>query len=1170
MNKKALLDYALFARKELETQIALSLNRIGIYKDHVSYAHIVGDRTIIEGIAESFDKRIYDLRKRISEVYLKEQKFEILVEEFAYTWFNRIIAIRFMELHDYFSHGFRVLSSRDGSYEPEILKNLPYVVEELNLNVDVIQSLKDQNKTEELYRYVLIKQCNALNPIFPELFDKQDSCLEFLLPNNLLGADSVIRKISIIPEEDFMNDIEVVGWLYQFYNSVKKDEVFASKKTITKDTLPAVTQLFTPDWIVRYMADNSVGRLWLESYPNSSIKDELKYYVEDAEQDEETNKKLEQIRYKNVDPETIKVIEPCCGSGHILVYVFDLLYKMYLEKGYNSKDIPSFILKNNLYGLDVDKRAAQLAQFSLIMKARSIDNRFFSNNRFVFPNVYDFKDSQLLIDCGYESAMANLHFSKKSIELAKYLVETFRNAKVIGSLLKVESKDYSLLLNDIQKCLDGEFPGIFEQEFYHLGIPHLKQLISLTDIVANRYDIMITNPPYIGISSLEDSAKAYAYKNYKNSKSDMFAMFMEVPFVKGNGFRAMINMQGWMFLSSYEEVRKTILFDNHFVNMIHLGAHAFDTIGGEVVNTTAFVFRKTKIDSFNTKFIRLVNLDSSAKKQDAMVSGTFESFVLNQSSFGDFPGHQLAYWVSDSVRKCFKLDNISKYYFSDGRNITGDNNTYLRYHWEVASEDIGRGKKWLNYVKGGGYRKWFGNILVVVDWSPKAREFYHKNSSSRIISEYLWYKTGITWNLIASGNGCFRIMEGDNTFDMGGPSVFPKNDEVDLIYTLAYLNTNVVSLLNSVVNQTINYQVEHILSTPILFDKALAEEVNPLALENIKLVKEDWDLFEVSSDFKKNPLVNSNSKIEDAFVAFKNQCLKRRNTVKENEEKINSLFINKFELENELSPVVEESRISCYIPQEYNEIANLISYLIGLLMGRYSLTKEGVYFAGCGKFNKQLEEYMDDDGILPIYQFIGIESGLTNEICKLIERVYGSTYFKENLEYIAKCLGRKNEEDPIETLNRYLNESFYSYHVKQFEKRPIYWMLSSGKMGAFKCLVYMNRFDKNTLALINSKYFLPRTALYKVERERLQFKLKSSNDPKQIKLIEKQLENIYRCEEELLEYGQILDHLANKYLSINLDEGVKKNYCKFQGTALEINGATIKKDLFVAFGLEKK
>lgn len=613
MNKKALEDYALFSRNELETQIALSLNKLGIYKDKILKANIVGDLTVIEGTQETFPKRVYELRETILNSFkLKDENFEHVVEEFAYTWFNRIIAIRFMEIHDYFDHGFKVLTSSDGSYEPDILKNAHFLIDELNLDVNVIQSLKDQNKIEELYRYILFKQCNALNDILPDLFDKDQSYMELLLPQNLLSNDSVIRKITSIPEEDFMNDVEVVGWLYQYYVASNREE-YRKAKTVTKDLIPTLSQIFTPDWIVRYMAENSVGRIWLESYPNSSIKGDMKYYVEDAEQTEDVKKKLEEIKYKNVNPEDIKIIEPCCGSGHILVYIFELLFKMYKEKSYNEKDIPGYILKNNLYGLDIDKRAAQLAKFSLIMKARSIDSRFFNKNRFVKPRVFEIVDSTVLLETDYKKHMKNLHFSNESIETTEYLVETFRYAKTIGSLLKVENKNYNALLDDIKRCEKNELPDVFENDFFVFGLKELKYLIVLASTMCRKYDVMITNPPYLGSSKMEINTKKYFVDEYPNSKSDMFAMFMEAPYCKKNGFISMVNPDSWMFLVSFENLRKSIILKQSIVNMLHLGMGSFDA----TVQTTTFVIRNADVAG-NGVYFRLVD---EKDKEAAFLAG---------------------------------------------------------------------------------------------------------------------------------------------------------------------------------------------------------------------------------------------------------------------------------------------------------------------------------------------------------------------------------------------------------------------------------------------------------------------------------------------------------------------------------------------------------------------
>lgn len=859
MNKKALLEYALFARKELETQIALSLNKLGIYKDHITKANVVGDFTIIEGTQETFPKRVYELRKSIveNEFHLKNQKFDNVVEEFAYTWFNRIIAIRFMEVHDYFPHGFRVLTSRDGAYEPEIMKNLPYVLEELDLKESVIRSLKEQNKTEELYRYVLFKQCNRLSKVFPDLFSMGEEYLELLLPNNLLSPDSIIRKIESIPEEDFLNDVEIVGWLYQFYNSVKKDQVFASKETITKDTLPAVTQLFTPDWIVRYMAENSVGRVWMESYPNSSLRSDLKYYVDDAKQDDETNKKLEEIKYKNVDPEKIKVIEPCSGSGHILVYVFDLIYKMYIEKGYNTKDIPALILKNNLFGLDVDKRAAQLAQFSLIMKARSIDNRFFNEDRFVRPRVFEIIDSTTLTNSNYKESMKSLHFSDASIKIAEYLDKEFEHAKVIGSLLQLEQKDYAVLMDDIKRCREVETPNLLEYPFFYEGINCLKQLVRLAMTLTKKYDVMITNPPYIGLSTLEAFPKKYLGDRYPNSKTDMFAMFMETNFVKKNGFLAMINMHSWMFLSSYEKLRKHIIQTQCIYNMLHLGAHAFETIGGEVVQTTSFVIRNCAIPS-NGVYFRLVD---EKDKEAAFLAGG--GIIMNLSVYDTLPSNIIAYWVSENFVNIFKKSTPLFNYCEPKKGLsTGNNDLFLRLWHEVDSNKeffdatdyisaFASGKKWFPINKGGSFRKWYGNNEFVINYETNGKEL-KKYSGSVIRNESYYFNESITWSMLSSSTLGIRFSPKGKIFEGAGPSLFIDEDKMD--YILGLLSTKVALSFVKSLNPTLNINISDIGNIPIV-DINSNSDVAVISKENVELSKEEWDSFEESWDFKKHPLI---------------------------------------------------------------------------------------------------------------------------------------------------------------------------------------------------------------------------------------------------------------------------------------------------------------------------
>lgn len=618
MDKKALFSYATWAKTNLEEQIEVSLKTLGINSENdIKAARIVGDYTIIDGDPNSYPVDYKNKRDNIIAI-IKNEGYKQVIEEFAYTWFNRIVALRFMEVHDFLPHGFRVLSSRDGGFEPEILRNVAFIKDDLKLDIDLVNSLKAQGKIDEAFRYVLFRQCRALSDVLPMLFDTDLDYLELLLPKALLKGETFITKLMDIGEENFLNDVEVIGWLYQFYISQKKDAVFASKETITKDTLPAVTQLFTPDWIVRYMTENSVGRIWLESYPDSPLKADMKYYVEDAKQEPDIQVKIDAIKYKNVNPEDIRIIEPCCGSGHILVYVFDLLYKTYEEKGYQSREIPTLILKNSLIGLDVDKRAAQLASFSLIMKARNRNSKFFASTYYVKPKIYEIIDARELLNNNYEQQLLDLKIlSNEEIKEIKWLVETFRYAKTIGSLLKIKKKDFTVIENAIKMIESKAVINIFNSKFLSDGVKCLKYLLSQAKVMAEKYDVMITNPPYIGISSMEKPVKDYASFEYPNSKTDMFAMFMETNFVKQNGFLAMINMHSWMFLSSYEKLRKSIIQTKYICNMIHLGAHAFESIGGEVVQTTSFVIRNSAIAS-NGVYYRLVD---EKDKEAAFLAG---------------------------------------------------------------------------------------------------------------------------------------------------------------------------------------------------------------------------------------------------------------------------------------------------------------------------------------------------------------------------------------------------------------------------------------------------------------------------------------------------------------------------------------------------------------------
>lgn len=1168
MDKRALQLYAVWAKNNLESQIEVSLKTLGINSEKdIKTARKVGDYTIIDGDSNSYPGDLKDKRDSIVKL-VKTDGYKQVIEEFAYTWFNRIVALRFMEVHDFLPHGFRVLSSRDGGVEPEIMKHLDLVKDELKLDLSVVQPLYAQGKLDEAYSYVLFRQCYALSGILPMLFDRDQDYLELLLPKALLKGETFITKLMEIGEDDFLNDVEVIGWLYQFYVADDR-QAFRDAKVVTKDLIPTLTQVFTPDWIVRYMAENSVGRVWLESYPNSQLKSEMKYYVEDAKQEADVQQKIDAIKYKSVNPEDIKVIEPCCGSGHILVYVFDLLYKMYEERGYQTRDIPSLILKNNLVGLEIDKRAAQLASFSLVMKARALNSRFFSNNYYVKPSVYEIWDSRDLISNNYEESLNELKFlTANEIKEIKWLVEKFRYAKIIGSLLKFEKKNYDLIESIIEKIKNNAVITIFNSNFLGDGIRCLYHLLAQAKVMSAKYDVMITNPPYLGISKIESAGKQYLSAEYPGSKSDMFAMFMEAPYVKKNGFIAMVNPDSWMFLSSYAELRNKLVNNQAIINMIHLGMGDFDA----TVHTTSFVIRNSQID-ISGSFFRLNN---EPDKEKALLQKSVTPYEKQISTFKLIPDDILGYWLTGQFIDIFK-NSIPLNKIAEPRQglATSDNNRFLRQWFELdinricfdahnLSDAVKRKMKWFPYNKGGDLRKWYGDNDYVVNWENDGYEIRNvKNDNGKIASRaqntQYYFKPSVTWSKIGTKKTSFRYKPNGFVFDVAGTSVFA--DEHTEKYLIALLNSVVVEKVLEFMSPSLNFEVGHIAKQPVIIDKQ--EFVENISNENIAICKEEWDDFEDSWDFKKHPLINPGL-LEDSYNEWARRSKERFNTLKSNEELLNKTFIEIYKLEEEIKPEINDEDIYLRLADKEREIKSLISYLIGIEMGRYSLDVGGLAYAG-GEWNPMnyVTYQPDDDGIIPIYTQLGMADGLTARIIKLIKHIYGEDTYRENIEFIAEALGKNQNESAEETVNRYLNYGFYADHLKTYQKRPIYWMFSSGKNDAFKCLVYLHRYNEDTLAKINSKYFLNESARLNVEVNETRTLLEAADGREKLRL-DKQMKLLNARQKEMIEYGQVLDHMANQYINLDLDDGVKVNYAKFQGIEIvNDSGAKVKKDLLV-------
>ncbi|MDD2575214.1 MAG: BREX-1 system adenine-specific DNA-methyltransferase PglX [Acholeplasmataceae bacterium] len=1167
MNKRELQNFAVWAKENLENQIKVSLNLMGIYSDkNIKRAFIQGDITVIEGETKTYPKSFKASRDSIVRI-VKDEGYENVIEQFAYTWFNRIVSLRFMEVHGYLDHGFKIFPD-GGTIEPEILSNLHFIKDDLNLDSAYYTKLKEEDNIEELYRYILFKQCNSLSKTLPMLFSNEYQYLEYLLPTVLLTGETIITRIVELDKENFLNDVEVIGWLYQFYISSKKDEVFASKEKITKDTLPAVTQLFTPDWIVKYMAENSIGRIWLESYPTSPLRNDMKYYVDEAEQTAEVEKELEKIRYKNVNPEDIKIIEPAAGSGHILVYAFDLLLKMYEERGYLTRDIPSLILKNNLVGLDVDKRASQLAQFALMIKARSVDPRFFIDDRRVIPKVFEIKDSKKLYNLEYKNNLKELvendwkkseyNLTENDLKVIDYVADTFKDAKVIGSLLKVKpSKGYLVVGDKINKLRKTTVGGVFTNEFVLYGLKRLSELLRLAHFMSLKYDVMITNPPYIGISKFEEPIKKYANKFYADSKADMFAMFMETGYVKNNGYLSMINMQSWMFLKSFEKLRKYVISNNTVINLLHLGAHAFEEISGEVVQTCTFILKNYKLKKFISVFYDLQSFDAIAK-QNLFLSKKANKHYKSIESFFHIPGFNFSYWLNEKEIENFKHANLRTNSLNISEGIkTGNNERFIKKWWEINSCEIYPFKKskYVFHHMGGLTRKWYGNKTEVIYWENDG-ELVKIQKNSGIQGSNMFFKKVISYGKSGS-NFSARVYE-NQLFDSATPTILPiKNFN----YILGLLNSKISIYYKQILNPSLSFQVGDVGNIPVIFGEDV-DQIEKKVIEAVQIATEDWNLRETSFEFEKHPLIGKGLK-KDFGIYKMNQKL-TFNKLKKIEEDINDYFINLYSINEIIHSEVEDKNILVSSVNVNDETKSLISYLIGVLMGRYSLVEEGLIYAG-GEFdNTRYGNYeLDDDGIIPIYSKLGMEDGLTAKIISLIKQIYGEETYKENIDFIAEGLGKKQNETSEETLNRYLNDEFYKDHLKTYQKRPIYWMFSSGKDNGFKALIYLHRYNEDTLARINSNYLLPETTRLRTELNDLENGIKSSDAITQRRL-EKERDIVNKQYYEAIEYGLVLDHMANRYIKLDLDDGVKVNYAKFQNVEIvNERGSKIKKDLLI-------
>lgn len=985
-----------------------------------------------------------------------------------------------------------------------------------------------------------------MNQYLPDMFTSIKDYKTLLFPDNLLKDDSVLAKlITDIDEDSWTDQVQIIGWLYQYYNSELKDFVM-KKKNYTKDDIPAATQLFTPDWIVRYMTENSLGRLWVDGHPNFDHSD-WKYYLEEAEQEPEVIEQLNKIKeeHAKLRPEEIKVIDPCMGSGHILVYAFDVLMDIYSDAGYSDRDAAKSILENNLYGLEIDERAYHLAYFALMMKARSYNRRIL--NKETKFNLVEIREPIGSLKPDFEQYLDTYN------DLAHYLVNVFQDAKEFGSILSLDCTVEQLdnLKNHLDELKEDSINKdlVAQSEISELN-DLLKPLIKQAKLLVQKYDVVITNPPYMGSSGMSIKLSDYVKRDYPDSKSDLFAVFIERcgQMTKKNGYQAMITQHAWMFLASYENMRKKIS-KKAIINMAHLGARAFEEIGGEIVQTTSFVIGNTFLNNYLGTYCRLVDPTTQTGKEELFIKGK-ERYISNQLRFQKIPGEPIAYWISDQFANCYDNELLEKVAFSDGQILTGNNDKYLKLLWEVNAHDI-ESKKWALHAKGGEFRRWYGNIDTVVKFDPITIQHYKRDKIARFPKDEILFRRGITWTLV-SMNPLFGVRElGENlTFNKAAATIL-FNDETIIDYVLGFLNSKVSQALLRIINPTMNNNIKDILNMPFIKDMNFYSQVKSLVQYNIIISKQDWDSFETSWTFKVHPLVKNHvSTISEAFSLWNSECESRFNTLKSNEEELNRIFIDIYGLQDELDPYEEDKDVTVRKADLVRDIKSFISYAVGCMFGRYSLDVEGLAYAGGDWDSSKYSTFIPDtDDIIPICDEEYFEDDIVTRFIEFVRVVYGSDTLEDNLSFIANALGGKG--NPRDVLRNYFLNDFFKDHCNTYQvtgsgKRPIYWLFDSGKKNGFKALVYIHRYAPDLIARLRTGYVHPQQARYRTQVELLQSQVDDASSTSERVKLSKQLKKINEQLQELNKYEEVVHHWADKMEPMDLDDGVKVNYVKFQ------------------------
>ena len=1213
MNKTAIKNFSVWAREKLISDIIYKASMIGITEDGITdeLPQSTNDLQFFDigtkDYAEVSGKEISQRDALVKAINQKEkdtkdykEAFRYLVEEVAYTWFNRLIAIRFMEVNDYLPSGVRVLSSENKAKKEPDLVTAPFDtdLEFTSSEQDKIIQLKDDNKLDELFRILFIKQCNKLHDILPELFEKTDDYSELLLTISFTDTDGIVyHLVHDIDEDDFNveeeGQVEIIGWMYQYYNIEPKATVFArpKNKKISKDDIPAATQLFTPDWIVRYMVENSLGRLWLEGHSDFD-KSKWIYYLDEAEQEDSVKAQLEAFRNecKNLKPEEIKIIDPCMGSGHILVYAFDVLMQIYESCGYTQRDAARSILKNNIFGIDIDKRAYQLAYFAIIMKARQYNRRILTSG--IEPNLCYIQSSNNLS----EYALDKMDDYKA---ITQQLITEFKYASEYGSVLNISlsEEDLQNIQNQIDYLETHKFDGdLIHQTNCNEAIAIVKPILKQAIMLVQKYDVAVTNPPYMPVSNADAKLNEYVKKNYPDSKTDLFAVFIErcKQMLKINGYQAMITMHSWMFLSSYEKLRAKILLSD-IVNMIHLGAKAFDEIAGEVVQTTSFVLCKRNTKMYKGEYCRLLEPKSQLGKEKMFLLGE-NRYSIKKESFSEIPGTPMAYWLSTSFTTNFEKQKINDRYNPKFGMSTGNGDRFIHYWYEVDFKKFDytsqncddakeKNKSWYAIDKGGTYRKWYGNKNHAVWWKNDGADI-KECSKAAVRSPQLFFTPHISWTLISSSKFAARFFENGYALDTASNCLYFYGQPE--IYVLGLLNSVVADSYLAVLNPTMNFSCGVVGLVPYIEKKC--DDVNKIVELCINESRNDWDSFETSWDFKKHPLLCYESdKVSIAFELWSKECAERFNQLKANEEELNRIFIDIYGLQGELTPEVEDKDVTVRKADLQRDIKSLISYAVGCMFGRYSLEREGIVYAG-GNFDDVYWKYKgqaaldkngepieggyagislanyhypkfhdtedwetatelsfepDADNCIPITDEEYFEDDIVGLFCAWLKKVYGEDTLEENLDFIANALGNKGKTSR-EVIRNYFLTDFIKDHIKTYQKRPIYWLFDSGKQNGFKALIYMHRWNADTIGNVRVEYLHRIQRVYEKEITRMQEIIDNGSDNKEISNATKRKEKLQKQIKETKDYDAKVAHLALSRIDIDLDDGVKVNYDKVQ------------------------